>query len=74
MQYIRLPIEVDLDSNPGEKAPDTWPSSGSLQARGVSLQYSPCQPAVLKDLHFNIQGGEKVRRDIENRNSYTQQR
>ncbi|GFS27775.1 multidrug resistance-associated protein 4 [Elysia marginata] len=60
LQYTRLPIEADLESKPGQKPPDTWPSSGSLQAKEVSLRYSPSAPSVLKDINFHIQGGEKV--------------
>ncbi|GFS27777.1 multidrug resistance-associated protein 4 [Elysia marginata] len=60
LQYTRLPIEADLESKPGQKPPDTWPSSGSLQAKGVSLRYSPSAPFVLKDINFQIQGGEKI--------------
>ncbi|GFS16331.1 multidrug resistance-associated protein 4 [Elysia marginata] len=60
LQYTRLPIEADLESKPGQKPPDTWPSSGSLQAKGVSLRYSPSAPFVLKDINFDIHGGEKI--------------
>ena len=61
LQYTRLPIEADLESRPGQKPPDTWPSRGSLEAKGLSLRYSPSLPTVLKDLHFHIREGEKVR-------------
>ena len=61
LQYTRLPIEADLESKPDHKPPDTWPSSGSLQAKGVSLKYSPSAPFVLKKINFEIHGGEKVR-------------
>ncbi|KAK3751067.1 hypothetical protein RRG08_044643 [Elysia crispata] len=60
LQYTRLPIEADLESKPDDKPPDTWPSSGSLQAKGVSLKYSPSAPLVLKDINFNIHAGEKI--------------
>ncbi|GFS16349.1 multidrug resistance-associated protein 4-like [Elysia marginata] len=60
LQYARLPIEADLESSPGHKPPDTWPSSGSLKAKGVSLRYSPSAPFVLKDINFDIHGGEKI--------------
>ncbi|KAK3795776.1 hypothetical protein RRG08_031857 [Elysia crispata] len=60
LQYTRLPIEADLESKPDHKPPDTWPSSASLQARRVSLQYSTSGPFALKDLHFDIRGGEKI--------------
>ncbi|GFS16304.1 multidrug resistance-associated protein 4 [Elysia marginata] len=60
LQYTRLPIEADLESKHDQKPPDTWPSSGSLQAKGVSLRYSPSAPFVLKDINFDIHGGEKI--------------
>ncbi|KAK3795778.1 hypothetical protein RRG08_031859 [Elysia crispata] len=60
LQYTRLPKEADLESKPDHKPPDTWPSSGSLQAKSVSLKYSPSAPFVLRDVSFDIHGGEKI--------------
>ncbi|RUS69501.1 hypothetical protein EGW08_022736 [Elysia chlorotica] len=60
LQYTRLPIEADLESKTDHKPPDTWPSCGSLQAKGVSLQYSNSAPFVLRDISFDIKGGEKI--------------
>ncbi|KAK3762198.1 hypothetical protein RRG08_057436 [Elysia crispata] len=60
LQYTRLPVEADLESKPGQKPPDTWPACGSLRARDVSLKYSPSGPCVLRDINFDIRGGEKV--------------
>ncbi|KAK3795777.1 hypothetical protein RRG08_031858 [Elysia crispata] len=60
LQYTHLPIEANLESKPDHKPPDTWPSSGSLQARDVSLKYSPSAPFVLKNINFDINGGEKI--------------
>ncbi|KAK3702318.1 hypothetical protein RRG08_008706 [Elysia crispata] len=60
LQYTRLPIEAALESKPGQGPPDTWPSSGSIRANRVSLQYSPLSPFVLKNISFDIRGGEKV--------------
>ena len=67
LQYTHLPIEANLESKPDHKPPDTWPSSGSLQARDVSLKYSPSAPFVLKNINFDINGSEKVRRSIRKR-------
>ncbi|RUS69049.1 hypothetical protein EGW08_023192, partial [Elysia chlorotica] len=60
LQYTRLPIEADLESKTEHKPSDTWPSCGSLQAKGVSLQYSNSAPFVLRDISFDIKGGEKI--------------
>ncbi|GFS15404.1 ABC transporter C family member 5 [Elysia marginata] len=60
LQYSRLPVEAGLESKPENKPADDWPTSGSLQAKDVRLQYSPSAPFVLRDISFDIHSGEKV--------------
>ncbi|KAJ3230706.1 hypothetical protein HDU81_004308 [Chytriomyces hyalinus] len=46
-----------IESN---RPPANWPSKGSLVVSGLEMRYAPDQPAVLTDVSFSIQGGEKV--------------
>ncbi|KAJ3065732.1 hypothetical protein HDU99_004076, partial [Rhizoclosmatium hyalinum] len=44
----------------GSRPPSNWPSKGSLSVQGLEMRYAPDQPAVLSDVSFQVQGGEKV--------------
>uniref|UniRef100_A0A7I4EJX7 Uncharacterized protein n=1 Tax=Physcomitrium patens TaxID=3218 RepID=A0A7I4EJX7_PHYPA len=44
------------DSRPAEN----WPTQGSIQFHRLQLRYDVDTPLVLKDVSFNIKGGEKV--------------
>lgn len=39
---------------------DSWPSEGSLTFKNVSARYRPELDLVLRDVSFDIKGGEKV--------------
>ena len=57
VEYAELDPEPD---NGTTTPPDTWPTSGKLTFRTVSLQYSPDDPPVLKQVTFESQAGEKI--------------
>uniref|UniRef100_A0A7S1T954 Probable ATP-dependent transporter ycf16 n=1 Tax=Compsopogon caeruleus TaxID=31354 RepID=A0A7S1T954_9RHOD len=60
LQYISLEQEdeeVKEDSDPRE---GSWPSVGNVEFRDVVLKYRESQPAVLNQLSFTIEGGQKV--------------
>ena len=63
LEYGRLPPEPPLEF-PLAKRPwmKTWPSSGSVEYRNVSLTYDKDKNAktVLKNISFKVAGGEKV--------------
>lgn len=42
------------------RPPRGWPAAGEVNFEGVSLRYRPELPAVLRDLSFTVQAGEKV--------------
>jgi len=48
-----------LDSTPDKKLTG-WPSKGNVQFSSVSLYYDKAGPPVLKNINFDIKGGEKV--------------
>jgi len=58
LEYVtEPPQEKDLDL---PKAPENWPTQGSITIKDLSLRYRPELPNVLKDLDINIKGHEKV--------------
>ena len=63
LEYGRLPPEPPLEF-PDAKRPwlKTWPSSGTVQFKNVSLTYDKDKNAkrVLKNISFKVAGGEKV--------------
>ncbi|ETW03777.1 hypothetical protein H310_05143 [Aphanomyces invadans] len=40
----------------------SWPATGQVVFDNVSFRYKPNDPLVLKNVSFNVQGGEKLRR------------
>ncbi|KAJ3234744.1 hypothetical protein HDU78_005679 [Chytriomyces hyalinus] len=55
--------EIEQEQPPvieSSRPPANWPSKGSLVVSGLEMRYAPDQPAVLSDVSFSIQGGEKV--------------
>ncbi|KAI8838411.1 P-loop containing nucleoside triphosphate hydrolase protein [Chytriomyces cf. hyalinus JEL632] len=55
--------EIEQEKPPvieSSRPPANWPSKGSLVVSGLEMRYAPEQPAVLSDVSFSIQGGEKV--------------
>ena len=49
---LGLPRQLDV--------PLHWPECGAISFQGVSLQYTYDGPFVLKDIHLDIQYGQKV--------------
>lgn len=59
----RVQEYADLKQESDEQArtpPKFWPENGNVEFRHLSLQYSPKDPFVLKDLNFSIRAKEKV--------------
>ncbi|KAI1286918.1 Multidrug resistance-associated protein 1 [Halotydeus destructor] len=58
-EYTRTPIEapVEIEST---KPKISWPENGHIQFREYSTRYRDGLDLVLKDLSFNVKGGEKV--------------
>ena len=57
--YCDLEAEKNYGGEPIEIA-DSWPQSGSLEFRNVSLKYAEHLPLVLKNLSFKIKSGSRV--------------
>ncbi|KAJ3301100.1 hypothetical protein HDU76_005844, partial [Blyttiomyces sp. JEL0837] len=55
---IRLHANMDMAMNAVE--PPAWPNTGAIQVKELTVKYGPTQPAVLKNLIFNILPSEKV--------------
>lgn len=51
-QESNSPSQVDI--------PETWPSGGEISLTNVSMKYSKDGEEVLKDVTFQVDGGEKV--------------
>ena len=60
LQYISMPPEAALESDPQHKPPPDWPQNGVIMAHKAEFQFSPDTPLVLKDLSFHIGAREKA--------------
>jgi ATP-binding cassette subfamily C (CFTR/MRP) protein 4 len=68
LEYGSLPSEAPLtnfsheDNRVARNKLDEWPSEGSIKFKNVSVRYGddPLAEPVLKNVTFNIKGGEKV--------------
>jgi len=60
MEYTRLEQEPPRVSEGGGKAPDGWPTEGSIEYVSMFASYRPGLKPVLKDLNFHIPGGSSV--------------
>ena len=60
LEYSNLPTEAPLESEEKRRPPDSWPSSGAIQADNLCLRYFPSAPVVLRNLTFRIKEREKV--------------
>jgi len=61
----RVSEYMDLEEEPasiipGSGSPPSWPHSGDIQIKHLSMRYSPDTPEVLKDVSLHIKAGEKV--------------
>lgn len=60
MEYASLKQEAQLESNPDEKPPESWPEKGQLKITDLNFKYSDDGPLVLKGLNFEVYPEEKV--------------
>ncbi|XP_036143534.1 multidrug resistance-associated protein 4 isoform X2 [Monomorium pharaonis] len=58
LQYTNLPKEEPVSSD--NPPPATWPSTGQLSLKNVSMKYNKDDPPVLKNLNVTIEPGWKV--------------
>ncbi|KAJ7700789.1 P-loop containing nucleoside triphosphate hydrolase protein [Mycena rosella] len=57
-QYLE--IEQEPKETVNGRPPAHWPSSGNLRAENLSARYSADGPSVLRDISFDIKGGERI--------------
>ncbi|PNF26812.1 hypothetical protein B7P43_G17381 [Cryptotermes secundus] len=60
LEYSRIEKEPSLESPPGRKPKDDWPSQGVIMFDKVFLTYSKDEPPVLKNVSFVLRPAEKV--------------
>ncbi|KAI1286715.1 ATP-binding cassette sub-family C member 3 [Halotydeus destructor] len=58
-EYTKTPTEAALEIE-STKPKDSWPDQGDIQFQNYSARYRDGLDLVLKDLSFNVKGGEKV--------------
>lgn len=58
LSYTELPQEPGYQCK--NRCPDEWPSTGSLSYNHVSLTYTEDGSLALRDVHFQVNPGEKV--------------
>lgn len=58
-EYIELKPEAPSEIKATQPAAD-WPQEGALSYRGISARYRENLDLVLKDVSFELKGGEKV--------------
>ncbi|GAA6005323.1 hypothetical protein JCM10207_002938 [Rhodosporidiobolus poonsookiae] len=58
-EYINLPSEAPLEV-PEHKPADNWPHTGTIKYDHIQARYRPDLDLVLRDVNFEIKGGEKV--------------
>ncbi len=58
----RVNIQIIIVPFIGVEPPRNWPSRGLVKADGIYVRYAPDTNAVLKDVSFTIQAGQKVRK------------
>lgn len=61
----RLQEYFEIDQEPPHKIPETeprksWPESGEIDVRDVSLRYAPNLPRVIKNISFHVGARNKV--------------
>ncbi|KAA6367717.1 MAG: ABC transporter: Multidrug resistance-associated protein, ATP binding protein, partial [Streblomastix strix] len=55
-----LPQEIKRSNDNPLKLKKTWPKKGRIQFENVSFRYRSGLPYVLKDVSFDLKGGEKI--------------
>jgi ATP-binding cassette subfamily C (CFTR/MRP) protein 1 len=58
-EYINLKPEAPLEI-PSTEPPADWPQTGSIKFEHVQARYRPELDLVLKDINFEIKGGESI--------------
>ncbi|CAK4635509.1 unnamed protein product, partial [Aphanomyces euteiches] len=56
LEYINVEHEGHRDGSPHQQ----WPTVGRVVFDNVSFRYKPNDPLVLKNVSFDVQGGEKI--------------
>ncbi|GAA6061216.1 hypothetical protein JCM10212_001537 [Sporobolomyces blumeae] len=61
LERVKEYMTIDQESTGGVLPPAVWPSRfGSIRVRNLTASYTPDLPPVLKDVCFEVKGGEKV--------------
>ena len=61
LERVEEYMSVDQESKGGEAPPAYWPAaSSSIKVKGLTASYAPELPPVLKNVSFEVKGGEKV--------------
>lgn len=58
IEYSKLESEAPLESD--YKFPKGWPKYGAIRFENVFLTYASSSEPVLRNLCFDIRGGEKI--------------
>ncbi|KAF9942386.1 hypothetical protein BGZ65_001426 [Modicella reniformis] len=58
-EYMDLPQEPPAIIE-GSRPPPGWPSQGEIKVENLVMQYSPDDPAVIRDISFHITPREKI--------------
>lgn len=59
-EYIHLPSEPALESQPKYCPPNDWPSNGEIILKDLSFRYSDNGNYILKNLNVRINANEKI--------------
>ena len=60
LKYTKSPSEKPKDIIKVDEALKSWPNEGKVKFENYSVKYRPDTEIVLKDINFEINGGEKV--------------
>ncbi|KAL7749460.1 Transporter of the ATP-binding cassette (ABC) [Sorochytrium milnesiophthora] len=59
VEYLEIEQEAPAVI-PGQRPPASWPAEGAISVRNLIVKYTPALPPVLKDVSFDVRGGEKI--------------
>ncbi|KAL7746806.1 Transporter of the ATP-binding cassette (ABC) [Sorochytrium milnesiophthora] len=59
VEYLEIEQEAPAVI-PGQRPPASWPAEGAISVRNLVVKYTPALPPVLKDVSFDVRGGEKI--------------
>ncbi|KAI1385493.1 ABC multidrug transporter [Hypoxylon trugodes] len=60
-EYASLPLENERDEDEEVVTPpESWPSQGNVEFRGVTVKYALDGPNILEDLSLTVSPGERV--------------